>query len=162
MKTKGGKNKTKVKKKKKKKKKNRNKQKRKTKTKTKKKGKTKKRLPCFCSVSCAQLFVHARTRRCAVRHIMIIVLKAMCNVHDLVEGLQVRNVTRTPVVAQQANDWKNLHDLHTRNIDHLVQELQLGNLHSQQDRGDEPLRNDRDDLDELRSHVTVPSGPYRP
>ena len=30
-------------------------------------------LPCFCSVSCAQLFVHARTRRWAVRHIMIIV-----------------------------------------------------------------------------------------
>ena len=27
-------------------------------------------LPCFCSVSCAQLFVHARTRRWAVQHIM--------------------------------------------------------------------------------------------
>ena len=59
-------------------------------------------------------------------------------VDDLVEVPQMRNVT-----------WKNLYDLHTRDIDHLVQELQLGNLYGQQDRGDEPLRHDKDDDDHL-------------
>ena len=46
------------------------KRKQKKKKKKKEKKKKKKSLPCFCSVSCAQLFVHARTRRWAVRHIM--------------------------------------------------------------------------------------------
>ena len=44
----------------------------------------------------------------------------------------------------------NLHDMHTQDIGHLVNELQLwirnGRLNSQ-DHGDQPLRNDREDND---------------
>ena len=60
-------------------------------------------------------------------------------------------MSATSAVSQQtrANDWKNLHDLHTRDIDHLVQELQLWNHHGRQNHWDEPLRNDRDKNDDL-------------
>ena len=59
------------------------------------------------------------------------------DVDDLVDELQLR---RAPVVAQNGQTTgKNLHDLHTRDIDHLIQELQLGNLHGRKDRGCVPL-----------------------
>ena len=68
-------------------------------------------------------------------------------VDDLVGEMQLR---RAPVVAHNGQTtWKTLHDLHTRNIDHLVQETQLGNLYGQQDLRNEPLRNDTDDDDHL-------------
>ena len=61
-------------------------------------------------------------------------------VHDLVDELL--QLWASVVAHNGQTTWKTLHDLHTRDIDHLVQELQLENLHGRKDHEDEPLRHE--------------------